>query len=185
MGTGAAFLVAAMVAAELLPSRVSDIHQVDFRNFTYRVWGDHEVQARNGKGIRPRDSDSSDPVISSIETAYGDLNGDGRDEAAVVVYFTAGGNATFSEGFVYTVKSGSVQVLDTFDGGSHPWNGIWTVVISKGELVVERESGSCHACLEEIVTTRYRWDGARLRPVSVSRRKWDGKYPPNWLKEQK
>ena len=185
MGTGAAFLFAAILAAGPGEGRVSDIRKVDFGNFTYRVWGDHEVQARDGQGISPKDAEPSDPIISSIKTVYGDLTGDGRDEAAVVVYFTAGGNATFSEGFVYTVKLGSVQVLDTFESGPNPWNRIWTVAISKGELVVERELGSCHACVDEIVTTRYRWDGTHLRPSRVTRRKWDGTDPPTWPKEPK
>jgi hypothetical protein len=144
------------------------------------VGGDYEVQARGGTGVLEKDAEPTDPVIASIQTAYGELTGDGKDEAAVIVWFTAGGNGVFSEGFVYSVKDGEVQLIAGFEGGDRAWDGIWNVSIAKQSLIVERQSGPCSACTERIITTWYRWDGEKLVPVRTATRKWDGKDRPGW-----
>lgn len=73
-----ALALVAILGVGKVDSVVTNVRQVDFENFTYRVWGDHDVQVRRGMGVRQKDADPADPVVASIQTAYGDLTGDGR-----------------------------------------------------------------------------------------------------------
>jgi hypothetical protein len=171
-------LAAGLVLAGGSAPKYRSIHDVDFQNFTYEVWSGYTVQARGGRSTRSKGADPSDPQIDGVTVTFGDLTGDEKDEAAVVVYTDGGGTGSFSEGFVYALRDGVIQVLTEFEGGDRTADGIWTVSISDGLLKVERESGSCMACVEEIVTAWYRWDGKALLPVRTARRKWDGQYPP-------
>jgi hypothetical protein len=179
MGIAATLVLTAALSASDTEA-VTNIRQVDFRNFTYRLWGNYTVEARGGSGVLQKGAEPADPVIASIQTAYGDLTGDGEDEAAVIVWFMAGGNGVFSQGFVYGVKDGKVRLIAEFEGGDRAQNGLWTVSIAKQALIVERESGPGPADTERIVTTWYRLDGEKLVPMRNATRKWDGKYPPGW-----
>jgi hypothetical protein len=107
-----------------------------------------------------------------VEAAYGDLTGDGLDEAAVVLYFTGGGSGAFSKGFVFAARAGRLILLATFEGGDRADGGIRGVRIENGILSVRRNEpermngvpvGLC--CPVYLITTRYRWDGNRLVPV--------------------
>lgn len=82
----------------------------------------------------------------------------------------AGGSGVFSEGFVYLVKDGALQLLAGFEGGGRAANGLWKVSIVNQKLIVERESGACMTCTERIITTRYRWDGEKLVTTSITKR---------------
>jgi len=131
------------------------IREVDFRNFTYRLWsGSHEVRAVNGQSHLQTDADPADPTIEHIDVAYGDLTGDGREEAVVIVGTRGGGTGYFTEGFIYTLS------------------GIRSAWIEHGTLVVKRNhSSSCQVCTDAVITTRYRLAGRRLRVISHNRRK--------------
>lgn len=109
-------LLAASIAQENAPN-VNDIRQVDFKNFTYARQGDQTeaktTELRNGKNVSASGAESF-----LMRVAYGDLTGDGVEEAIVLL---RGQNTrtsrTLDELFVYTLKDGRAVLLTNFAGG--------------------------------------------------------------------
>ncbi len=135
-------------------SKSVNIRQVDFNNFTYPFDGG------------PTKITSSDESSKVDQITYGDLNDDGADEAAVVVAFNFGGNATFSRGYVYTVRNGRVRLLTKFEGGDRAQGSIANIKIDDGFLVVERYAGPSLGEAYYLVTTKHIWNGKRLVQVA-------------------
>ena len=77
---------------------INDIHQIDFNNFTYAT-GEGKVTLRNGSYSR---DDRKDPLeFKLLEVAYGDLMGDGHDEAVIVTWRNTGGTGDWRDGLLY------------------------------------------------------------------------------------
>ena len=70
-------------------------HDIDPLNHAYRVEGE-KVFLRNGHARKPV-PDSSAAILSEavLPAAYGDLNGDGREDAAIILLQQTGGTGTF------------------------------------------------------------------------------------------
>jgi hypothetical protein len=153
----------------------TDIKQVDFKNYTYLVNG-KSIHVRKGTGAyidrRDRDESFSADVDKIV---YGDLTGDGMDEAAVVIAYRGSGSGSFNDGFVYALKNGHPQLLTTFKGGDRADGSIADVKIQSGLLVVERfapeSPGSGLCCPKYIDTTKYRWSGSGLVQVGRAQRR--------------
>lgn len=148
----------------------NDIRKVDFKNFTYETDNAIEektrVTVKNGEFYSKKEDESLYFEVSGVE--YGDLTGDGRDEAIIRILYNTGGSGNFTSGFVYTMKNGKPVVLTEFEGGDRAYGGIVSAKVIDGQLVVERNAagengGSC--CPEFIETTRYKWDGKELVQV--------------------
>jgi hypothetical protein len=148
------------------------IRRVDFQNFTYTA-RDEAVQVTRGRGTyRGRGGQVFSYQVAQVRVCYGDLTGDGKDDAAVVLYYTGGGTGAFSKGFLFTVRRGRLTLLTTFAGGDRADGGIREARIEGGLLWVQREEpermkdiavGLC--CPRYLITTKYRWDGGRLMQV--------------------
>ncbi len=151
--------------------------RVDFRNFTFRSGGD-VVRVRRGHGTYKNSDDAEFTyTVERVQAVYGDLTGDGREEAAVVLYFTGGGTGAFSKGFVFDTRGGRLTLLTTFEGGDRADGGIREVTIKDGLLSVRRNEpermngvavGLC--CPLYLITTRYRWDGKQLVQVGEAQK---------------
>jgi hypothetical protein len=149
----------------------NEIRRVDFKNFTY-VLGDlsgenkMKVTVKNGEFFRDKEDDKLYFSVQGVE--YGDINGDGNEEAIVWTVYNSGGTGNFSDGFVFTLKNGKPIVLTGFEGGDRAEGGLVSAKVSDGILFVERNSpgefgGAC--CPQVIETTRYKWNGKRLAQV--------------------
>jgi hypothetical protein len=157
------------------PGAVHDIRRFDFRNFVYDAGGD-EVRIRGGRGkYRGRGEEVFAYSVERVSVTYGDLNGDGGDEAAVTIFYTGGGTGAFSTGFVFTLRRGRLSLLAPFEGGDRADGGIREVRIGNGLLRVQRNEpermnnvpvGLC--CPLYMLTTTYRWDGERLLQVGAA-----------------
>ena len=151
-----------------------DIHRVDFKNFTYEPFcasdEAEKVTVENGEFSREKQEDGYvDRFYFEVrEVAYGDLTGDGSDEAVILSVCNTGGTGNFSEGFIYTIKGGKPALTGRIPGGDRAYGGLHTATVEKGLLVVENydpgEFGaSC--CPELIVTTTYKLAGTKLAMV--------------------
>ncbi|HMF56112.1 MAG TPA: hypothetical protein VK619_07185 [Pyrinomonadaceae bacterium] len=149
-------------------SKPRSIRQVDFRNFTYKLNTLPPIRVRNGRHKRRNDDDFD---IDGVEIAYGDLTGDRRDEAVIIVRSSAGGTGYFSNGFVYTLRHGRPVLLTEFDGGDRAQGGIESAKVRRGLLIVERAGGEGLCCPEYVEITEYGWDGARLVQNGAVRRR--------------
>jgi hypothetical protein len=154
------------------PKQPRDIRRVDFRNFVYDTGGE-SLRVRRGRGIyRGQGEEVFAYRVERVSVTYGDLTGDGREEAAVTLYYTGGGTGAFSKGFVFSSRRGRLALLASFEGGDRADGGIREVSIGGGLLRVRRNEperidkvpvGLC--CPVYLITTTYRWDGRRLSQV--------------------
>ena len=149
------------------------IRAVDFENFTYNPsCALTVVKAVGGESI-PKDG-SSRLTFRVVAVAYGDLTGDGREEAAVTTSCNLGGSGAFTEAEVYTLGGGGVELLARVPGGDRAFGGIEGIRIEGGLLVVSRfapETPTGPACCPRFVETAgYRLEQRRLVQVGGSNR---------------
>lgn len=155
------FLAAGAASAQ------SGIRAVDFQNFTYHPYcldqRPHNFPVRDGKYEYKRGDNQFYFVAAKPE--YGDVNGDGQDEAIIMTGCNTGGSGTFSEGFIYTMRNGKAVLLTNLAGGDRADGGFHRLSIQGGLVVVETydhkdSSGAC--CPDFVDTQKYKWNGRRL-----------------------
>lgn len=156
-------------------SAQSEIQKIDFQNFTYTpsCAGDPDegeptrITVNDGAYSYEKQEDGyvDRMYFNVLEVAYGDLNGDRRQEAVVLTLCNTGGTGNFSEGFIYSLTAGKPKLIATIPGGDRAHGGLRTVRVEKGLLVVESNDagelgGAC--CPEFVVTTKYRLSRDRI-----------------------
>jgi hypothetical protein len=157
-------------------SAQSDIHAVDFKNFTYMAYcvGDspQKITVKSGEFSKetPADGYVDHFYFAVSDIAYGDLNGDKRDEAIVITSCSTGGTGNFSEGFVFTIKGAKPVIAARIEGGDRAFGGLRATRVDNGLLLVDRNSpgrngGAC--CPEMIITTSYKLVGNKLTKVGT------------------
>lgn len=175
------------------PSVVSGIRRFDFRNFTYSFDDATKIGVRNGKWEKrnPEPGDLASFYISQI--AYGDLTGDGEEEAFIIAsgdanYGASGWNSVFERYYIYAMSDGKPELLWAFSSGDldrlyAPYasdcdgrvmgtkaRGITSRIIS---LNVETYTPSCN--IVQAVLLRVRLDAGRLvlvgRPIKQMRKR--------------
>ncbi len=95
---------------------MSDIRQVDFKNFTYRLeW----AKERDVTRLRDGRQGSAEGAVSGLQRiTYGDLTGDGSEEAIILLRGQSTRTSrTLDEVFIYSVKNGKLVALAHFEGG--------------------------------------------------------------------
>jgi hypothetical protein len=152
----------------------SDIHSVDFKNFTYSAFcaGDdpETLTVKNGEFSKETAQDGYvDRLYFNVsDIAYGDLNGDGRDEAIVLTVCNTGGTGNFSEGFVFTMKGAKPVMTGRIPGGDRAYGGLRSSTVEKGLLLIDSNDpgkGGAACCPELILTTTYKLVGNKLTKV--------------------
>jgi hypothetical protein len=146
----------------------SDIRQVDFKNFTFTREKDAEtIQFREGKYIGDGNRN-----YFLMRTAYGDITGDGNDEAIVLL---RGQNTlisrTLDEVFIYSLKNGRAALLTNFEGEKRG-----DYILSISSLGSNFRVGNNVLVIDQAValdddnnriptrfyTVKYRWNGSRM-----------------------
>src|ERR671933_2376097 len=111
--TLAAMLMAAAIFAVAQAAPPRSIRDIDFRNFSYPTLPTHKcwmsrVRVRNGRyGSVKNFSPGRIPkggcwAVDVAPIEYGDVTGDGREEAMVVLYAEVGGTSSSNDVFIYT-----------------------------------------------------------------------------------
>jgi hypothetical protein len=168
------------------PTPTANVRDVDFMNFTYRPTGCEgtvlagPLTVDAGRvSVDPADRDPAAPpdTLSVTAVAYGDLTGDPREEAAVLVGCRENGaNFETPEVIVYASAAAGVRVVGSLVEaqmrGDYARSGgvLWGftragVRIRNRRLVVERYADGVHAAPRWVVTLQYRWDRDRFRPA--------------------
>ena len=158
----------------------TEIRRVDFKNFTYEALCISEtpekITVKDGEFLEEKGEDSYVErfYFNAFGFTYGDLTGDGKDEAAILAICNTGGTGNFSEGFVYGMRNGKPELIARFEGGDRAYGGLRDAKIENGFLIVERNdvgemSGAC--CPEFVVTTRYRLNGGKLSAIGKEERR--------------
>jgi hypothetical protein len=160
-----------VVAAVVVVFSQNDIRRIDFKNFTYRAHcisdTAQDVTVKDGEFSEEKQEDGYVDrfYFKVFDINYGDLNGDGRDEAIVLTVCNTGGTGNFSEGFIFGMKAAKPTLLARIPGGDRAYGGLRKTRVENGLLVVESndpgpEGGSC--CPQIIVTTKYKLTGNRI-----------------------
>ena len=149
----------------------SDIRKVDFKNFTFEpsCVGEEpqKVTVKDGEFSEEKEEDGyTDRFYFGIDVdSYGDVDGDGKDEAIISSICNTGGTGQFSEGFIYTIKNNKPFLMSRIEGGDRAYGGIIGVAVEKGIVTVDRndagETGAA-CCAEFEVKTNYKWNGSEL-----------------------
>src|SRR5882762_1192119 len=139
-------IIALTSTAQATPVR--SIRDIDFRNFTYsrlptRKCSMGTVRLHDGKygstanfspRVIPRGGCWSVGVAPVI---YGDVTGDGQEEAMVVLYAEVGGTESCEDVFIYSLKNGRPVLLWKFWTGDRAEGGLIKLSAEDGKLVVE------------------------------------------------
>jgi hypothetical protein len=156
--------------------RSSSIHSVDFANFTY-PWADGLTMRGGTKtfslrdGKRPEIRDATGHVneigVYLEQVSYGDVTGDGIEEAIIFMSIVTGVSAMPGQVYIYTLRDNHPKLLWYFYTGDRAENGFRKVYADNGDLVVElngpRRRGEGLCCPERFTRTRYQWRGGRFR----------------------
>lgn len=149
------------------------IRSVDFGNFTYS-WiadlGNPRKTFTLRKGELPPTRNERGLVdkmgVSLDRVEYGDVTGDGQEEAIVVLSILTGGSATPHAIYVYGGRGDHTKQLWSGSTDDRADGGLQKVYAQNGDLVLERFSpvgkkGDC--CPTRFTRTRYEWQGHRFR----------------------
>jgi hypothetical protein len=147
---------------------VADIRKIDFKNFIYQVGpgdaaGHSTVRLRNGT----THFRAGEGFFSFNLVAYGDLTGDGVNEAAVILTGNSGGMGYWEEGFIYTIRDGQAVKIANFDAGDKFSGVVSGVKIENQSLFLDRpDFERCGTCSR---TMRYRFSGTQLVDAGSTR----------------
>lgn len=187
--------------AEILDERGKTSHSplvaIDFKNFTYplpRGWqhqdGD-EITLVNGK-LGPRFKDIHEEMspeekaaaraerrigMSYVTSKYFDIDGDGLDEAAVILKVETGGTAIPQLVYIYTWKDDKPELIWPFRTGDRADGGLKDLRVENGELIVELY-GQDRFILGQTETSKITGDEEQLCcPLYFTRNfyKWNGR----------
>lgn len=167
------------------------IRSVDFRNFSFpETEGLHIPHSRKRSfklkdGELPETRDKQGFVdemgVYLGDVRYGDVTGDGQEEAIVVLSILTGGSAMPNCVYVYTWDRRRPKLLWAFDTGDRADGGLRRVKAENGFLLVElygarrilgkdlyaedkTNRGAC--CPTFFTRARYKWTGNRFRLAS-------------------
>lgn len=164
----------------------SPIRQIDFKNFSYPKLPTgkcsmNEVRLINGRYNAPESIAGKIPSVDCWSVAlglitYGDVTGDGEEEAIVELYAERGGTEASEDVYIYTLQGGNPVVLWKFETGDRADGGPRRIAAENGELVVElfgvgttigkklygtEDVGAC--CPKHFTRTKYKWDGTQFQ----------------------
>jgi len=167
-----------------VPTTSTDIRRIDFKNFQFpwdedmgvvfsvpKLWRwidplpDGRIRVVRGihhfyeRTQDPEDSRRA-PLISVDAVTYGDLDGDGIEEAAVHLNYSPGGTQNWDFLYIYKLNGGRPLLLGVLESGSRAYGGLVRTSITEGFLVLdfadaERRVGDC--CSEGYIRVRFRW----------------------------
>jgi len=174
--------VASFAAFLFIPLAANNIRDTDFKNFSY-PWD--EIQSGHLPGewhwieTPPRSAfqlvqgthqftepdNTPLPHIEFKSAVYGDLDGDGNDEAAVELLYETGGTAGWSYLYVYSLERGAPKLLGRLESGDRAAGGLVKLAIEDGILVLDfldwdKSKGLC--CSAGFIRVRYRWQNGKF-----------------------
>jgi hypothetical protein len=180
--------ILALIAVPSVAAAQTDIHKVDFRNFTYPAncsgqpgsGADRTVRVTNGK-FEEGKAENDDLVSFTIaKIEYGDLLGTGSDQAAVLAGCNTGSNFEIAQIFIYDMPAGAskpkllAHLLPADWGKGQEDNGssfaVSKMVVTKNDLAITFYAGGSHACPDWDVTAEYKWIEKQFARGTVERK---------------
>lgn len=156
------------------PTPVSPIRAVDFNNISYPnfpVYSD--PNGRQKKYITLKPGEGGPNFLN-----YGDITGDGIEEAMVALGIDIHGSAIPYYVYIFAIEDGKPKVIWDFETGDRADGGLRNIYADNGQLVIELfgrdrviggqlyrgEEGLC--CPSSFTRTRYKWAGKHFEVIS-------------------
>ena len=161
------------------------IHEIDFYNdFSYHIGYDDFPPAivLDGEAENGEFGDDDFYYFAVTEIDYGDLTGDGIDEAAVSTSVNFGGSGNFSAVQVFALRDGDLTLVGSQPFGDRAFGGLQRTEIVDGVLRAwSFDGGQGACCADVIIETRLILAGSSLVPAeTLGRQRW---LSPNSLSE--
>lgn len=139
------------------------------------------VQLTNGNWDGPSDTGFSHPYVSMMPdfTVYGDIDGDGNNEAAVIVHESGGGSGVFRILGLFGRTDEEVRHLGSIALGDRTQ--VRSVQIQPGQLIAEyvrAAEGEPRCCPTEVARTHWSYSDGKF---SVASDELLGKLSPSFL----
>lgn len=155
------------------------IGKFDFKNYVYplpRGW--HDVDGKEATLLNGARRMSEDRIgLSYAATKFGDVTGDGEDEAFVILKIETAGSAIPQIVYIYTLKNEEPELIWYFRTGDRAAGGLKDLRAAGGEVVVEL-FGQDRYILGELETSKITGDEQQLCCPTFftrTRYKWNGK----------
>lgn len=119
-------------------SPAPSVRAIDFANFIYPTQGVFETNLKSlplkeGK----YEGDQTHDPVSLASVAYGDVTGDGTDEALVILGISVRGTAIPYVVYIYTRENETPKLLWAFQTGDRGDGGLRRVYSEGGKLIIE------------------------------------------------
>jgi len=141
----------------------SDIGPITVKDgvYEYALDGEGNVVAPDYMPTNP-DEYVAHGSFKVTEPVFGDLDGDGTEEAVLVTCLNGGGTGRFSHIGVYAIRDGKETVIGGIPGGDRGDGGIDDVKLQGKVLIVSRmmsmaDDGAC--CPSKLQHERWSWNG--------------------------
>lgn len=152
----------------------SSIRSVDFDNISYPNLPDYS----DPRGYRKKRVTLKPGEGGPSHLNYGDITGDGAEEAMAVLPIENRGSAIPYYVYIFTLKAGKPTLLWDFKTGDRADGGLRQVYADNGELVIELfgkdrvigeelyrgDEGLC--CPSSFTQARYKWTGKHFQQIS-------------------
>jgi hypothetical protein len=166
-------------ARERAADQSDSIRAVDFANFKHpgsRGLFRADEYPTDDFTLRGGESGTPGAGMKLEGVGYGDVTGDGREEAFVTLLVRTDGTAGVHHVYVYTPRRGRPRFLWGFESGDRAWGGLRRVYAERGRLVVELYGRGTHpggdlgstepvglCCPRSFTRARYRWRRGAFR----------------------
>src|ERR1051326_4372190 len=163
----------------LSQQRAQSIRSIDFTNFTYpRIDELKEFIRRKTFSLKAGEYSERgfEDGVHFGDVVYGDVTGDGIEEAIVILGIQTGGSAIPNCVYIYTFKKGRPELLGGFVTGDRADGGLRRIYAEQGELVIElygkgtRIGGklddtemAAACCAKSVTRTHYQWRNGGFR----------------------
>ncbi len=165
------------------------VRTVDWMNRTYEhgengtytvVNGEYEYAYDEDGNIVAADYQPRDPdayiergYFSVSQPAFGDLTGDGVEEAVIVIMESTGGTGRFSGIDVYGMRAGQPVIIGGIPGGDRGDGGISDIALEGSVVVVQRlasQEGDGACCPSKVQIERWTWNGSAFVEDEAARK---------------
>jgi hypothetical protein len=148
------------------------IRNVDFQNFDYASSCIGENESTRIIHVSKGQANAQDEDFWADKPVFGDLKGDGQEEAVVVLSCHPSGmspNVVSSEIFVFEMSARGPKIFAKLPPSNWGGRRVERATLSGKYVVVSYLDGECNACTDWIVSVRFQWNGARLVRVGQTR----------------
>jgi hypothetical protein len=176
-GIGLLLVVVGVIVGTLLYWR-ADIRSAHFQNRTYDLTGTACAKVLGLNTVTVEDGSWGNPYggrefhLASLH--FGDLTGDGEDDAALSVA-CGGGKTPMEQPFVYTMHDGTLERIAVFDAGRRAHGGLVRgfectncaggILLLDGVMYIARTYGTEVCCPEYVEARGYHWDGEHFELI--------------------